>query len=192
MANAVAYRLWQAPFAQQKLRPLLRHNDLSRVRRVLDVACGPGTNTPMFAHTDYLGIDINGGYIDYATRKHGRRFLQADLLEYQGGAEGRFDFVLVNSFLHHVDTAGARRILDHLRTLIATGGHIHVLDLVMPASPSVARFLARQDRGDFARPLDEWRSLFETSFDPVVFETYELSAAGITLWNMVYFKGRPR
>ena len=128
MANAVAYRLWQAPFAQQKLRPLLRHNDLSRVRRVLDVACGPGTNTPMFAHTDYLGIDINGGYIDYATRKHGRRFLQADLLEYEGGAEGRFDFVLVNSFLHHVDTAGARRILDHLRTLIATGGHIHVLD----------------------------------------------------------------
>ena len=61
----------------------------------------------------------------------------------------------------------------------------------MPAAPSVARFLARQDRGDFARPLDEWRSLFETSFDPVVFETYELSAAGITLWNMVYFKGKP-
>ena len=55
MENPHAYRLWQAPFAEPKFAPVLAHNDLSRVRRVLDVGCGPGTNTHHFAGADYLG-----------------------------------------------------------------------------------------------------------------------------------------
>jgi SAM-dependent methyltransferase len=192
MANTLAYRVWQAPFAGRKLEPLLRHNDISRVRRVLDVGCGPGTNTAVFAHADYVGIDINPQYLDYARRRFNRRFVQADLLEYSAEDGNLFDFVLVNSFFHHVDDAGARRILAHLARHIAPGGHIHILDLVMPAAPGVARFLARQDRGEFPRPLDSWRTLFEASFDTVTFEPYRLSLAGVALWNMVYFKGRPR
>ena len=73
MENTLAYRLWQAPFAEQKLAPLFAHNDLRAVRRVLDVGCGPGTNTPHFADADYLGIDFNAAYIDSARRRHGRR-----------------------------------------------------------------------------------------------------------------------
>jgi SAM-dependent methyltransferase len=53
------YRLWIAPFAEQKLRPFRTQTDLTRVRRVLDVGCGTGTNTALFAGVDYLGIDIN-------------------------------------------------------------------------------------------------------------------------------------
>jgi SAM-dependent methyltransferase len=192
MANTTAYRLWQAPFVHQKLAPVLSHTDLSRVRRVLDAACGPGTNTRFFAHADYLGIDINGRYLDYARRIYGRRYLQADLLNYNGEGEGRFDFVLVNSFFHHVDDADTRGILMRLRGLTAPGGHIHIVDLVLPESPGIARFLARNDRGSFARTLDHCRTLFDAYFEPVVFERYRISFAGITLWNMVYFKGKPR
>jgi SAM-dependent methyltransferase len=192
MANTTAYRLWQAPFARQKLAPVLRHNDLSRVRRVLDAACGPGTNSGFFPHADYLGIDINDRYLDYARRIYGRRYVQADLLDYNVDTNGRFDFVLVNSFFHHVDDAGTRGILARLHGLIAPGGHIHIVDLVLPESPGIARFLARSDRGSFARTLDQCRALFEADFEPVVFERYRLSLAGVTLWKMVYFKGKPR
>jgi SAM-dependent methyltransferase len=192
MANATAYRFWQAPFARQKLAPVLSHNDLTRIRRVLDAACGPGTNTSFFAHVDYLGIDINGQYLDYARRTYGRRYLQADLLDYNGDLEGSFDFVLVNSFFHHVDDVGTDGILERLRGLIAPNGHIHILDLVLPDSPGIARFLARNDRGSFARSVDQYRELFERYFEPVLFEPYRLSLAGVTLWNMVYFKGKPR
>jgi hypothetical protein len=34
--------------------------------------------------------------------------------------------------------------------------------------------------------------MFAESFEPVVFEPYPLGLAGVTLWNMVYFKGRRR
>jgi hypothetical protein len=65
------------------------------------------------------------------------------------------------------------------------------LDLVLPPERfSISRLLARLDRGGFARPLGEWRTLFGDAFDVVEFELYPLGAAGVTLWNMVYCKGR--
>ncbi|HEX5973392.1 MAG TPA: class I SAM-dependent methyltransferase [Gemmatimonadaceae bacterium] len=192
MENTLAYRAWQAPFAEQKLAPLFAHNDMSRVRRVLDVGCGPGTNTQHFANADYLGIDFNPAYIESARRRHGREFVVADVTKYEVSREERFDLILANSLFHHIDTANTARILAHLATLLSDDGHVHVLDLVLPPQPSVSRFLARADRGEHPRPLEEWRTLFTDAFEPVVFEPYPLGMGGVTLWNMVYFKGRAR
>jgi len=186
------YRAWQAPFAGQKFVPVLAHNSMKSVRRVLDVACGPGTNTNFFADADYLGIDFNERYIRAARKRYGRNFVVADVRKYVAAPEDRFDFVLVNSFLHHLDTSDVLGILTHLQSLLAEDGHIHILELVLPEQPSIARVLAHWDRGKFARPLEEWRHLFGRLFEPVIFEPYLLTGLGTTLWNMVYFKGRLR
>jgi SAM-dependent methyltransferase len=192
MENALAYRLWQTPFAEKKLAPLYAHADPAHARRVLDVGCGPGTNTAHFAAADYLGIDINPAYVESARRRHGREFLVADVTKYNVVPEQRFDLILANSLFHHIDGASTRRILAHLATLLSDDGNVHIFDLVLPARASISRFLARADRGEYPRPLDEWHDLFTSAFEPVVFEPYPLGAAGITLWNMIYFKGRAR
>ncbi len=192
MENTQAYRLWQAPFAEQKFAPILAHNDMSQVRRVLDVGCGPGTNTHHFAGAGYLGIDSNPGCIEYARRRHKRNFLLADVTQYKADPGERFDFILLNSFLHHIDTPAAHRLLAHLRTLLTDDGHVHIVDLVLPERASIARFLARLDRGEFPRPLREWLELVTGVFDQAVFEPYRLTGLGATLWNMVYFKGRAK
>lgn len=185
------YRLWQAPFAEEKLKPVLRHNDLSEPGRVLDVGCGPGTNARHFRGADYLGVDINSGYVDRARRRYGMRFEVADVTDFRG-EERAYDFILVNSLFHHLNDQETERLLAHLATLLDDGGHVHVLDLVLPDNPSAARLLARMDRGDHARPLARWRELFGRHFGEVVFEPYPLGALGMTLWNMVYFKGSAR
>lgn len=192
MEFTVAYRLWQAPFAERKLAPLWQHNDVARARRVLDVGCGPGTNTQHFKDADYLGIDFNPAYIESARRRHRREFLVADVTKYEVPRDQRYDLILANSLFHHIDTASTKRILAHLATLLSDDGHVHVFDLVLPSEPSVARFLARADRGEYPRPLDEWRAIFTEAFEPVVFEPYPLGLGGATLWNMIYFKGRAR
>ena len=192
MENTLAYRVWQAPFAERKLAPLFAHNDVASARRVLDVGCGPGTNTHHFAGADYLGIDFNPAYIESARRRHGREFIVADVTKYEVPVGRRFDLILANSLFHHIDDASTRRILAHLSTLLSDDGHVHIFDLVLPSQPSVSRLLARADRGDYPRPLEEWRSLFASAFEPVVFEPYQLGAGGVTLWQMVYFKGRAR
>jgi SAM-dependent methyltransferase len=192
MEHTLAYRIWQAPFAERKLAPLFAHNDVPNVRRVLDVGCGPGTNTHHFAHADYLGIDFNPDYIESARQRHGREFVVADVTKYEVSDDQRFDLILANSLFHHIDTESTRRILAHLSTLLAPDGHVHIFDLVLPARASMARLLARADRGDFPRPIDEWRTLFDEAFETEVFEPYHLGARGVSLWNMVYFKGRAR
>jgi|SRR5215469_14349825 len=192
LEHSLVYRAWQTPFAGQKFAPILAHNSLHHVHRVLDVACGPGTNTRHFAEAEYLGIDFNKQYIQDARRRHGRSFLVTDVRDYVAAREDRFDFILVNSFLHHLDTEDVLAVLTHLKSLLTEDGHIHILELVLPDNACIARFLARWDRGKFARSLEEWHGIFEEFFQPVIFEHYRLTSIGATLWNMVYFKGKAR
>lgn len=192
MENTLAYRLWQAPFADEKFAPIAAHNDLKRVRRVLDVGCGPGTNAAYFSHAEYTGIDVNEQYLEHARRKYGRTFIAADVTQYRVTASERFDFILLNSLLHHIDDDGVEKLLAHLATLLTDDGHVHVVDLLLPDEASVARFLARADRGDYPRPMAQWREMFTKSFDAVVFEPFTLRRMGVDLWRLVYFKGRAK
>ncbi len=192
MSQPVIYRLWMAPFAEQKFMPIFAHNDLGRVRRVLDVGCGPGTNAGHFAHTDYLGIDWNERYIRSAQKRHKGRFQMADAEKLIVPPGERFDFILANSLLHHLDISPTNRLLGHLSTLLSEDGHIHIVELVLPQQKGVPRFLALSDRGQFPRPQEEWRQIFSDAFEPVVFEPFSLTAGGIELWNKVYFKGKAK
>jgi len=192
MEHTLVYRLWQAPFAERKLEPVFRHNDRAKIRRVLDVGCGPGTNASHFLGQDYLGVDINPGYIRDAERRYGPRFRVADVTTMHLEPGGGWDCILVNSLLHHLPDDAVDRLLGHLATLLTDDGAVHILDLVLPERASVARLLARLDRGDHPRPLERWRELFTRHFALDVFEPYPLGVAGLTLWSMVYGRGRPR
>jgi len=192
LENTLVYRLWQAPFAEQKFAPIRLHNDLGRVRRVLDVGCGPGTNTPHFAASEYLGVDINESYIQSARSRHRRDFIAEDVRTYAQNCREKFDFILVNSFLHHLDTEDVVSVLSNLQLVLSDDGEIHILELVLPDALSVSRGLASVDRGKFPRPLGEWQTIFTRLYQPLLFEPYPLKGMGLTLWSMVYFKGRKR
>jgi len=192
MANPTAYRLWQMPFANMKFQPILKHNDMSAVKRVLDVGCGPGTNSRFFEENDYLGLDINPSYIDQAKQTYGDRFAVADVCTYEAEPDNRFDFILMNSLLHHIDDLHTDRILSQLSKQLAPDGHIHILDLVLNDKRSVSRSLALSDRGDYPRPMSAWCEIFTKHYEPVVFEPFTLDVGGVTLWEMVYFKGTAR
>jgi SAM-dependent methyltransferase len=192
LEHSLVYRAWQAPFAAQKLMPLREHNDLSAVRRVLDVGCGPGTNAPLFAGQEYLGVDLNPRYVEDARRRHGREFLVADAADLEGRVEPGFDLILVNSLLHHLPDEAVGRTLAGLAPMLADDGHVHVIDLVLPPSFGAPRLLARADRGRYARPLEAWRALFESTFAPVVFTPFRIGLRRLPLWELVYFKGRQR
>ena len=192
LERTMVYRLWQAPFADQKFAPVVAHTNMQRVRSVLDVACGPGTNTGYFNSSRYLGIDLNPRYIEHARARYRREFRVADACTYRVSPNERFDFILVNSFLHHLPDSNVVEILSHLRKLLTPDGYIHILELVMPDNASPARWLARHDRGKYARPLQEWERICSEIFNPVLAQPYPLTALGVKLWQMFYFKGKAR
>ena len=192
METPWAYALWQKPQMQQKFAPVRRHNDLTAVRRILDVGCGPGTNAEFFTHADYTGIDINPAYIERARRKYGRTFIEGDVYTYQPPPDQHYDFVLLNSLLHHIDDGGVDRLLDALRKVITPGGSIHIIDLVLPDERGVPRWLALNDRGDYPRRLSAWNELFSRHFVPSHEEVFPVYLAGVESWQLIYFKGQPR
>ncbi len=197
LSQPLAYRLWQQPFAGRKLVPIAAHNDLRSIRRVLDVGCGPGTNAPTFAHTDYLGVDLNPKYIEHARkqpRNQGLKFAVADARHPETLPVGSgFDFILVNSLLHHIDLASSRSLLQSLPPLLSVDGHVHIVEMCMPVERlSLCRVLANADRGNYYRPVEDWKEIFLEAFEPVVFEPFSQRCVGVTLYEMVYFKGRAR
>jgi SAM-dependent methyltransferase len=186
------FKLSQLPFTTQKFARILQHNDLSQVRSVLDVGCGPGTNAPRFFHTKYLGIDINERYIQLARNRYQRDFLVADVTTSQSIPAGSYDFILLNSFLHHVDTPSTLRILSSLNNFLTPDGHVHSIELVLPENSGIPRWLAEHDRGKFPRTLSTWRDLFEDKLQTVIFEPFPIRHFGVTIMDLVYFKGRKK
>ena len=186
--TAGLYLAWQAPFVDQKMAPLRRRNPGLPFERVLDVGCGPGVNAGAFAHTDYLGIDLDAGYIATARARHGDRFLVGDAGNLQLPAGTAFDCVLVNSLLHHLDDAQVRALLRSVRHVLLPGGAIHVIDLFVPEAMGLPRTLARADRGRYPRPLSDLRALLASECDIRGEEEFTLHLGALTLWRMVYFE----
>jgi SAM-dependent methyltransferase len=186
------FNLSQLLFSRQKFARILGHNDLKQVRAVLDVGCGPGTNAPRFAHAKYLGIDINERYIQLARDRYHRDFLVADVTTSDAIPAGSYDFILVNSFLHHIDTPDAQRVLSRASEFLTADGHLHSVELVLPGKTGMPRWLALHDRGKFPRSLSTWREIFTDKLETVIFEPFAIRHLGQTIMELVYFKGRAK
>jgi SAM-dependent methyltransferase len=185
------YSLWQAPFVGQKIAPFLSAGPEARAGRVLELGCGPGTNAHLFNPAGYVGIDLSPQYIDAARRSHRGRFVCGDAVAFDLPDEAPFDRVFVNSLLHHLGDDQVESLLSRAAAVLDVRGEIHVLDLTLPAGRSVAGFLARADRGGFARPLASWEAMLRRRFDILMMEPYAVRCCGISCWEMFYCRGRP-
>ena len=81
----------------------------------------------------------------------------------RGSRRGTYDFVLVNSLLHHLDDDSVSSLLADLRRYVSSDGHIHVIDLELPERRGIPRALALGDRGDYPRSLQSWRDPSDAS-----------------------------
>ena len=189
LEHPAVYAAWQAPFVSQKFAPVERQIRHRQLRRVLDVGCGPGTNAARFSGAEYVGVDVNERYLAIARSRYSGRFIRAELPDDDLSSLGSFDTILVNSFLHHLPDAAVHRILRQLASLLGADGRVHILELVLPDRPSLARIMARLDRGRYPRPLAAWCDLFGSHFESAHVEPY---AFGGGLWAMVYFQGKAR
>lgn len=192
MDQPTLYRLWQLPHARAKFSPILAFNDLKTVRNVLDLGCGPGTNAKHFGGTHYLGIDHSQSYLAWAQRRYRRPFVLADLRDPAVAWPPVFDFVLLNSLLHHFRLEDVESLLHRVNNALAGDGNVHILELVAGSPGTVAGCLSRLDRGHHAMRVEEWRAIFETHFEPVFVLPYSIGCCGVPLWHMVYFKGRAK
>lgn len=192
LSHPGVYRAWQAPFVKQKLTPFLGNSSVRRTDRVIDVGCGPGTNAGVFEPNGYVGVDLSSRYVDSARARYPEHQFEVWDITKSGPDLGSFDLAFINSVFHHLSDAETGTVLTSLPRFLRTGASVHIVDLVLPPDRSVARTLARMDRGEFPRSLDHWRSLMSDLIDVNVFEPFRVGLFGTRMWDMVYVRGSAR
>lgn len=108
----------------------LREGWLPGGETAIDVGCGAGRHTALLAeqYEDVLGIDVSEEMLRHA-RPHDRaRYERCDLFD----VTGEHDLVFSVTTLHHVDVRSA---LVHLRSLVAPGGTVAIVDCVRALPP---------------------------------------------------------
>lgn len=180
------YALWQWPFIAQKFEPIVNCSEYKSAQRILDIACGPGINTKYFKGRNYLGIDLNQKYVDYARSKYGDFYKCHDAREIDATL-GKFDLILMNSFLHHVSDQDTVNIINRAKMLLNPGGTIQIADITMPNENGIVKFLAKSDRGKYVRSAERLQTLVAECLNIKNQKSYSLNLFGINLWDMVYF-----
>jgi SAM-dependent methyltransferase len=188
LGHPLVYRAWQAPFVEQKLRTFRSHYSRFDVGRVIDVGCGPGINSRLFAPDRYVGVDLSERYVADARRRLPHRFEVWDITK-PGPELGKFDHALINSVFHHLSDEETKTVLDALPHYLSPGAVIHIIDLVLPDQPSLARTLAQHDRGLYPRSVESWRDLFGRSLQVSRLEPFQVGMFGARLWEMIYAEG---
>ena len=139
-------------------------------QRILDIGCGPACYFDRLPRGDYFGFDTDADYIVDATRRlgdHGRFFAEP-YTEARRAELPPFDRIMLMGLLHHLDDTACEGLLDLIARSIATGGRVTSLDTVLfEGQSTLARLLAKNDRGDFIRYPDGFLALARKRFGKV-------------------------
>ena len=134
----------------------------SENQRVLDIACGPGAFSGLFAADVYVGVDINQRYVEYAQRRYRGTFhvMDARHIEF---SDDSFDGVLVYGLLHHLNDDDAREVLKGVSRVLKPSGRALIIEDIPSESRLnvVGHLLHRIENGHFIRSAEEYRTLLD-------------------------------
>lgn len=189
LQSPLGYAIWSEPFNRPKIHAIERM--LKRCGRengrILDVGCGPATNAAFFSKWDYLGVDLNPEYIKVAkTNFPGMRFEVADAAALELNGE-KFDVVLINSLMHHLNDAECGELLSGIRHTLGSDSAIIAQEPITPdENKRLMRFLMKNDRGDHFRTHDEWTNIFhDNNYEIASEEFYPMKIARLVVgWQM--------
>jgi SAM-dependent methyltransferase len=149
------------------LNELLKKNQ--SIKTVIDIGCGPGHISTIFNNNiNYLGFDTNQKYIDYANKKfnsHGRFYCE-EFNDKSIKNENKVDLIMLNGLLHHLDDDYAIKLLKTASNALNKDGILVTLDGVYHKNQSkFSKYLLDNDRGNYVRTEEKYRSLMTSSFD---------------------------
>lgn len=122
---------------------------------------------------NYIGLDNSQEYLNKATR---RRFSCSSfkVFNYDLSSAGWSDLVkpqfttknsinaMALGLLHHLNDAAVNTLLQEVQKTFRDGGSIHTVDpIITEDSTPIARWFAKNDRGQFVRSEEHLKDIFE-------------------------------
>jgi SAM-dependent methyltransferase len=139
--------------------------------KVIDIGCGTTRALACLPDVEYLGLDINPDYIEFAERTHGSKgtFIVGDTWSLRG--DPRFedaDIVMAIGVLHHLDDEDAGQCIQFAYDALKIGGRFISHDACwVPAQGALSRYIMAADRGRNIRTEQQYRQLAAKVFRKV-------------------------
>ncbi len=137
---------------------------------VLDIGCGPADILDALPEVHYVGIDLSPEYIQAAQTRYGSRgeFVCRSVTEFAVERPGTFDIVMANGVLHHLNDVEAAALFEAARRALKPSGRLVTIDgCFVPNQSRIARWMLRNDRGEFVRRPEEYVQLAAATFASV-------------------------
>ncbi len=140
--------------------------------RILDIGCGPAQILDLLPSTGYVGVDLSPRCIAMAKARYGDRgtFVCQSVSEMVVEHPHSFDLVMAHGLIHHLDNPEAQLLFETAALALKPGGRFVTLDgCFVPGQSKVARWLLRNDRGQFVRTAENYLALANRAFSDVRF-----------------------
>jgi len=159
------YDLFQGVVGANALRRRIIRNHV-RPRsgdKVIDIGCGPARVLQSLPDVEYLGLDIDPGYIAFARRTYGDKgtFVVGDTRSLRGDLRFKdADIVIAVSVLHHLDDEEAADCIRFAYDSLKRGGRLICHEACwVPNQGALSRYIMSTDRGRNIRTEQQYRQL---------------------------------
>ena len=150
---------------------VLEQLDVQPGHRVLDIGCGSGDVLQLMPSTvAYVGVDASKAYIEAARKRfwHRGEFQVFEVGSHRWSDLGRFDRVLADGVLHHLDDPTAKALLVLAAAVLEPSGCVVTIDpCFVEGHGWFARRLLEADRGAHVRTTTSYLDIARAVFTDV-------------------------
>lgn len=162
-------------FIKRRLKPFLPTCDQCKV---LDLGCGPGSNTFLFPRQSYLGIDIDYARIKFAQSRYPAHLGCVGTATGIPLAGDSVDGILACGLLHHLSDATAQRVLHECSRLLRKRGRLLLIEPALSTRGSLLDYaMVKIDLGDYLRTVAALRCMLARQFQVQHLELFFLPPA---------------
>ncbi len=179
------YKSWSGLVNNKKMDVINEILSEFEFSHVLDLGCGPATNTHCFSQNYYVGVDKNKKYINKAKILYPElNFYNNDITKIEFN-ETSFNLIILNSILHHLADKEVTELFQKLINYLSDNGSIIITEPLYPShNNKIQKFTMQLDRGNYFRTVSEYNKLYSPFLTVVKEIRYPLTIFGITGWSM--------
>lgn len=131
---------------------------------ILDIGCGTGEFSSCFMPENYIGIDIEEKYIDFAKKNNKGKFLLADALALPFSDE-LFSKIIIVGVLHHLNDGKTEKVLKEAARVLKGKGKILIIeDVDFKSNNFLTNLIHYLDKGKNIRTAEGYAKLINSFF----------------------------